>query len=210
MFFRHILVAITVLLTAIPTISLASVELDVKSFVATRHIHGITAETARPYANDRKSIETLFSILNDRAQSAAWQNAVSVLGYSSADDVAPRLISFLSNLSGELDVDAFRGALSVPLALGNLAANEKSDLAILIDLVNQEKSLSFSYQRYSGPTLTEAVARLAIQGIGFSGTDSGRQFLEKNSSVFKDDWKDNVREALTQINAKAADRGEEK
>jgi hypothetical protein len=182
---------------------------DVESFVSQRHIHGITPESAQIYANDRDSIEKLFLILGDQSKSAAWSNAVGVLGYSHDTSVAGRLIAFVENLSGEIDVDAFRGALTVPLALGHLAQNDKANVSILISFVKQEKPLRFTYEHYSGSRLTEVMARLAIQGIGVSGSIEGADYLESNKSTFRKDWSDNVSEALTQIKAQNNPRDSE-
>jgi hypothetical protein len=178
--------------------SLSAKPLNIRDFVTTRYIHGIPYEEAKAYGP--VAVPTLEEMLRDESLAPYWENIVGTLGYIGDPRAVEVLTSFLSSLNGEVPIHKFRAALAVPAALGHLAASDQEALRLLMQFADQKPSkgvaLSFTFKRYQGSALDEVLGRLAIQGLGFSGSLQALAFLEAKRRGIRADWEDNVMEAI--------------
>jgi hypothetical protein len=191
---------------AVPSLSAKTV--DIRDFVTTRYFHGLPYEEARAYGP--AAIPVLAEMLRDESLAPYWENIVGTLGYIGDPGAVDVLTSFLSSLNGELSIDKFRAALAVPLALGHLAASDKGALRLLTQFADQKPlervALSFTFKRYQGSSLDEVLGRLAIQGLGFSGSPQALAFLKAKKRGIRADWEDNVMEAI-EMNMRIRSKG---
>lgn len=171
---------------------------DIRAFVTTRYFHGIPYEEARAYGP--AAIPALTEMLHEESLAPYWENIVGTLGYIGDPRAVEVLTSFLSDLKGEVSLNEFRAALAVPPALGHFAAKNEKALDLLTQFADRKTpqgvTVSFSFKRYSGEALEEVFGRVAIQGLGISGSSKALAFLETKKKSAPTDWQDNFAEAI--------------
>ncbi len=184
---------------------------DVRALVTRWSVHGI------PYAEAKaagvRAIPELVAMLREPGMEEHRTKVVWVLGCIGDSSATGPLIDFLKRLQGEISVGEFRAALAVFPALGHLARG--GDAVALETLTNftrpgawRDAGLAFSYGRYTGDALGEVLGRMAIQGLGITGTTQAFAVLDSmnQSADLRPDWRDNVEEAM-RLNTRVAQMG---
>jgi hypothetical protein len=167
--------------------------------------HGIPYKEAARYAVT--DIPALTAILNDPSKSAAWANAVTVLGIVGGDKSVKPLLDFAGRLNGELDVHGLNALMSVPNALGFAAhAGSASALETLHRTCTvagwRARNLNCHFQKYRGETLCLLMSKISIRGLAISCKPAAlegltalaaREAVEGSEAA---SVKENVREAI--------------
>jgi len=207
------LLALAVLACAALPASAQSADLstDARAFVTQLYFEGVPYDHAR--ALGKEALPDLYAVLADPSLEAYWVNTVGTIGYIGSPDSVEPLMAFLRGFEGEVSVHAFRAALQVMPALGSIhGAGSEAALDVLVafsdDAHWQVEPLGLRYGGYEGEALGEVLGRMAVMGLGWSGTEAATAHLESLRPGLRADWTDNVDEALT-LNARIRAQGAE-
>lgn len=173
---------------------------DLRAFITRQYVHGVPYRDARAFGP--QAVPELVSMLEDPLLEPHWSTVVFTLGAIGDPSAVQPLQSFLKHQRGELSQGAFRAMLAVPPALGIIAnGGDPAAFSTLVRLTKQGRStkgdIRGSYLRYRGTAMKEVLGRMAIQGLGLTGTAEASRVLDamRTSRKLRPDWRDNVAEA---------------
>jgi HEAT repeat protein len=186
---------------------------DLRTFITQTYGHGVPYHDARAYGP--QAVPELLSMLGDSSLEPHWSKVVFTLGAIGDPSAVQPLQSFLKHQRGEVSRNAFQAMLAVPPALGCIANGGDpaafDTLLRLAKLGNAKGVVKGSYRRYRGTAMKEVIGRMAIQGLGITGTAEASRVLEgmRTDRRLRNDWRDNVDEAsalATRVQREGLDR----
>ncbi len=184
---------------------------DARAFVTRHYFEGVPYTEARGLGTE--ALPALYAVLADPALEEYWVNTVGTIGYIGSPDSVDPLMAFLRGFKGDVSVHAFRAALQVMPALGSIHGSGSAEaLDVLVAFSDDQHwradPLGLRYGPYEGAALGEALGRMAVTGLGWSGTDAAAAHLNslRPGRGLRADWTDNVDEALT-LNAQIRAQG---
>ncbi len=157
------------------------VRADVYEVVRSKYYHGIPYELA--HAQGPQAVPALIDLLGKLEERESWANVVIVLGMIGDDRATEPLIEFLERrFTGRVDEFTYRALLEVPTSLGLLARDPNSHaFTYLRDGTSREvwqsKNLSWSYSSLRAEDRNVLLVQRSITGLGFSGTETAREYL---------------------------------
>ena len=159
----------------------AEISRTVRSFVHQRYIEGVPYLRAR--ALGEQAVPVLQEMLADPLEEEFWPTIVITMGFIGDDRAVDALIDFLENrFDQEVSLNQFRALLVVNSALGHIAG--QGSVRALDYLVEScyvatwlEKSLRWSYGKYSGERLAVLLAKIGVNGLSFTGTERAHRIL---------------------------------
>lgn len=172
---------------------------DLRTFITQTYGHGVPYSAARAFGP--QAVPELVAMLGDSTLEPHWSKVVFTLGAIGDPSAVQPLKSFLKHQRGEVSRGAFQAMLAVPPALGCIAnggdAAAFNTLQRLTKVGSLKGGLKNSYGHYRGADMKEVMGRMAIQGLGISGTTEASRVLEgmRANSRLRSDWRDNVNEA---------------
>src|SRR5262245_42482827 len=172
---------------------------DLRAFVTRQYVDGIPYHDAHAFGP--QAVPELVSMLRDDSLEPHWSKIVFVLGAIGDPSAVEPLRSFLRRQRGEVSLGAFQAMLAVPPALG-IIANGGDPVAFntlvgFTKLNRGSNAIRGGYRRYRGSAMKEVLGRMAIQGLGLSGTAQASKVLEamRADRKLRSDWRDNVADA---------------
>jgi len=183
---------------------------DVRAFVTTLYYEGLPYGEAKSYGPG--VLPQLYDMLADDELQPYWANIVGMIGYLGEPSSIQPLLDFVHRQKGEISVNQFRAVLQVLPAIGHIS--QTGDVDALDTSVRyterdswQKESLQFSYGRYHDTALSEVLGRMAILGLGISGTPKAMAYLASmQSGNLRRGWVDNVAEAIA-LNQRVSTEG---
>jgi hypothetical protein len=143
-------------------------------------------------------------MLEDSSLEPHWVTIVATLGCLRDESAVQPLMAFLKRQQGNISADAFRAALGVLPAIGQIASGGNTvALTIITDFTNpsacKSYGVGFVYGRYHNDALAEVLGRMAINALGLSGQPKALKLLKRmgNAPTLRKDWLDNVEEAIS-------------
>lgn len=156
---------------------------DIKAFVRTDYEHGIPYDQSVKF--DKTVVPTLLEMLKDPREQNWWGNIIATLGVIGDARAVNPLISFLErDVRGEVDPRLLSALLSVPTALGHIAA-KGNDQAIDYLIANSRsatlraKKIPWKFGALSGDQLQMPLMKASILGLGISAQPRAMQALEQ-------------------------------
>lgn len=158
----------------------ADASTDARAFVTQLYFEGVPYLEAR--ALGPEALPELYAVLADPSLQTYWANTVGTIGYIGSPDSVDPLLDFLRGLEGDVSVSAFRAALQVFPSIGTLhGAGSPKALDVLMvfsgDVRPEDEGLRFRYGPYEGERLGETLGRMAVLGLGWSGTEAAAAHL---------------------------------
>ena len=186
---------------------------DLRTFITQTYGHGVPYHAARAYGP--QAVPELVAMLDDSSLEPHWSKVVFTLGAIGDPSAVQPLQSFLKHQRGEVSRGAFQAMLAVPPALGCIANG--GDPAAFKTLLRLSKpgsdkgGVKGSYRHYRGAAMKEVLGRMAIQGLGITGTAEASRVLDvmRADRRLRSDWRDNVTEAsalATRVQHEGLDR----
>lgn len=182
-----------------------AVEDVVHQVVRAAYYHGLPYQLAHGLGPE--AVPTLLELLERDEEREHWANVVTVLGMIGDDRATEPLIDFLERrFTGRVDGAAYRALLEVPASLGLLARDPSSRaFAYLVDGTSLEawqgRALPWVVPPLQPADRDLLMLRRSIVGLGFSGTEAGRESLlgvrrSLVGSNLERALRDNIAEAL--------------
>jgi len=169
---------------------------DLRTFITASYLHGVPYREARAFGPH--AVPQLAAMLEDGAYEPHWFKVVFTLGAIGDPSAVGPLRSFLKRQRGELSLDQFRAVLAVPPALGVIAhGGDQAAFDALVrftKLKGSKSEIRGGYRRYRGGAMKEVLGRVALQGLGLSGSNQASQVLAamRADRHLRRDWRDNV------------------
>jgi len=173
--------ALLLVLALCPAKGLAQNSDDIKTQVNTlvrkHYMDGIPYERAN--ALGPLALPFLFEILDNSADKLFWVNTIVTIGFIEDTSAVDPLIEMLEAPRGEVDSATFRALLSVPYALGCIAANGNArSLEYLAGNLDVSSNQSIRWRFRNKPT-TELIAEQSVMGLAVSGRQEARKLLRE-------------------------------
>jgi len=186
-------------------------EARVRTLVHQRFAEGVPEAEVRALAGEADRVTGLLvAMLSDPAEDQAHVTAVTILGMIGTAEAVEPLQEYLTGARGEVRVERLRALLMVPEALGMIAGRQhprgtatSTTLAFLERLVVDPPRLEWHCGAYRGEALQTLVAKVAVNGLGRSGTARARRFLQALSArEDRSALRPNLDEALMRLDGK--------
>ncbi len=171
---------LSLLLIACPAGSLAQsqdeVQWRVQDLVFKHYMDGIPYSEA--HALGPEALPYLLELLENPEIKIFWTNVVVTIGFIEDPSAVDPLIDFLERAEGEVDGASFRALLSVPYALGCIAAGGGDrSIAYLAGTIAGSGNTAIRWQFRDKP-VHDLVAEYAVMGLAVSGRPEARQLLQ--------------------------------
>jgi hypothetical protein len=154
----------------------------ISELVRSEFYHGIPYGLIERYG--REAVPELVIMLADERESEHWSNIVWCLGVLGGEQAEVALVDFVERrFVGELDPDAWRAVLVVPLALGFIAHDPGTRaFRYLAEGVSptvwRGRGLAWTYPTLSGDERSTLMAKLSVNGLGVAGNAAAIARLE--------------------------------
>jgi hypothetical protein len=161
----------------------ADVRQRVEAFAHKRYTHGVPYLEARALGTE--ALPILKAMLADVREEEYWPTIVTIMGFIGDPGSTDDLVGFLENrFAGEVTLNQFRALLLVNGALGHIAGNGGvRALEYLAQGARAStwlaKDLKWSYRHHAGEDLAVLLAKIAVNGLSFSGTERAREILSE-------------------------------
>ncbi len=171
---------LSLLLIACPAGSLAQsqdeIQWRVHDLVFKHYMDGIPY--AEAHALGSEALPYLLELLENPEVKIYWTNIIVTIGFIEDPSAVDPLIDFLERAEGEVDGASFRALLSVPYALGCIAAGGGDrSIAFLADTIAGSGTSTIRWH-FRGKPVNDLVAKYAVMGLGVSGRPEARQLLQ--------------------------------
>jgi len=172
--------ALLLMMALYPASSLAQTDEKIKTsvddLVHKHYMDGIPYAAA--HALGPAALPYLFELLGNPEEKLFWVNIIVTTGFLENSSAIDPLVAFLENTQGEVDSFTFRALLSVPYALGCIAANQGDAKAFQYLADNLETPLNQTVRwSYRSKPVDELIAEQSVMGLAVSGQPEARILL---------------------------------
>jgi hypothetical protein len=152
------------------------IQYRVDDLVFKHYMDGIPYPEA--HALGPNALPYLLELLENPELKLFWTNIIVTIGFIEDPSAVDPLIDFLERAEGEVDGASFRALLSVPYALGCIAAGGGDrSIAYLADTIAGSGTAAIQWQ-FQGKSVKDLVAEYAVMGLAVSGRPEARQLLQ--------------------------------
>jgi hypothetical protein len=148
----------------------------VDDLVHKHYMDGIPYEQAHALGPD--ALPYLFELLNNPDEKLFWTNVVVTIGFIEDPSAVEPLIAILEETEGDVDGATFRALISVPYALGCIAAGgDDRAIGYLGDNIAEPLNRNLKWN-FRGKPVAEVIAEQSVMGLAVSGRPEARQRLK--------------------------------
>ena len=169
-------------------------------------MHGIPYVKAKKF--DSETIPELFKMLENPDFKESEPNIISIIGMIGDDSAFIPLKNYFEKQRGEISGKTFRALLIVFQSFGHMGNKGNKEVIKYLEKwcdssYLESAKVNFTFKGYENEDLVEIFGRMAIQGLGISGTPEAYSVLAKVDRKVDQlreekgwEWSDNTREAM--------------
>jgi HEAT repeat protein len=175
------IITVVVLMIAFPIVARSQTSDEIKAsvddLVHKHYMDGIPYAQANALGPD--ALPYLFELLSNPDEKIFWTNIVVTIGFIEDPSAIDPLIAFLEGTPGDVDGATFRALMSVPYAVGNIAASgDGRAIDYLNANITDPLNLNLRWN-YRGKPVEELIAEQSVMGLAVSGRPEARQRLQR-------------------------------
>jgi len=168
------------MLVLCPTSGLAQTDKEIKTsvneLVHKYYMDGIPYATA--HALGPAALPYLFELLGNPKEKPFWVNIIVTIGFIEDSSAVDPLINMLEETQGDVDPENFRALLSVPYALGCIAANgDDTAFEYLVSKLDTPLNQTWPWNFRDKP-IAELIAEQSVMALAVSGRPEARRLLK--------------------------------